>query len=229
MPSISRLLVIVLAGCGGGTAAKGPAPIEHLGPDEAPPADGLAVVEIDTEQVLDCARHDLAVRVVASGQVRDELVLEGTCSGACTEQEKADGEAMVAEIEEGIAAGTRSDSELDYNFTECMFHGVALGRTEQAAGRTIAILVGETPGPHDIPNRYFQVAADVCGKAFLGYNFGSTYANRWSLEDLTVIGEGSDTVVIVVEDDQGKHEMYRVRFGPECAEPEEVVGEPPEY
>jgi hypothetical protein len=229
MPSIPRLLVIVLAGCGGGGAAQGPGPIEHLGPDEAPPSDGLAVVEINPEQVLDCARHDLAVRVVAGGQVRDELVLEGTCSGVCTEQEKADGEAMVAEIEAGIAAGTHSHSELDYNFTECMFHGVELGRTEQAAGRSIAILVGETPGPHDIPNRYFQIAADVCGKAFLGDSFGSTYANRWSLEDLTVTTEGNDTVVILVEDDQGEHEMYRVRFGPECAVPEEVVGEPPEY
>lgn len=228
MPSIPRVLVIVLAGCGGG-AARGGGPIEHLGPDEAPPGDGLAVVEINSEQVLDCARHDLAVRVVASGQVRDELVLEGSCSGACTEQEKADGEAMVAEIEAGIAAGTHSDSELDYNFTDCMFHGVVLGRQEQAAGRAIAILVGETPGPHDIPNRYFQIAAEVCGKAFLGDGFGSTYTNRWSLEDLTVTTEGDDTMVITVADDAGPHEMYRVRFGPDCAAPEEVVGEPPEY
>jgi hypothetical protein len=228
MPSIPRVLVIVLAGCGGG-AARGGGPIEHLGPDEAPPGEGLSVVELAGDHVAACEGHDLAVRVVATGQTRDELVLEGSCSGACTEQEKAEGEAMLAEIEAGIAAGTHSDSELDYNFTECIFHGVRLGRQERAAGRSIAILVGETPGPHDIPSTYFQIAAEVCGKVFVGDGFGSTYTNRWSLDDLAVTTEGSDTVVITVEDDQGPHEMYRVRFGPDCATPQEVVGEPPEY
>ena len=207
MPSISRVLVIVLAGCGGGAGARATGPIEHLGPDEAPPGDGLAVVELAGDHVTACEGHDLAVRVVATGRARDELIIEGSCSGACTPEEQAEGEAMLAEIEAGIAAGTHSESELDYNFTECIFHGVTLGRLEQVAGRSIALLVGESPGPHDISNRYYQIAAEVCGKVFVGDGFGATYTNRWSLDDLTVTAEGSDMVVITVEDEQGRHEM----------------------
>ena len=92
MPSISRVLVIVLAGCGGGGGARATGPIEHLGPDEAPRADGLAVVELAGDHVTACEGHDLAVRVVATGQARDELILEGSCSGACTPEEQAEGE-----------------------------------------------------------------------------------------------------------------------------------------
>lgn len=74
MPSISRVLVIVLAGCGGGGGARATGPIEHLGPDEAPPGDGLVVVELAGDHLTACEGHDLAVRVAATGQARDELI-----------------------------------------------------------------------------------------------------------------------------------------------------------
>jgi hypothetical protein len=225
MPSFPRLAWLVVAvGCGGG-GGRTVAPVEHLGPDEVPSTDGLVVVETAVEQIMECVRHDLAVRVVSAGQVRDEVLLPGTCTGACTPEEKAEGEATVAEIEARIAAGEGSESELDYNFTQCMFLGAELGRLEQAAGRELAILIGEEAGPHDIPHRRYQLAAEVCGAVFLGSTFGGTYANHWSLEDLKVATAGADTIVITVDDDGAPRELYRVRFGPECAEPEEVVGD----
>lgn len=227
---ISGVMLIVLVGCGGGGGHRGGAgAIEHLGPDETPPGDGLVVIETNQESIMDCARHDLAVRVASGGQIRDEVLLEGSCQGVCTPEDKAAGEALVAEIEAGIASGDRSESELDYNFTECVFHGVVLGRLEEAAGRTIALLAGETPGPHDIPNTYFHVAAEACGKVFVGESFGSTYSNRWSLTDLKVATEGTDTAVVVVDDEGTPRELYRVTFGAECASPAEVVGDSGEY
>jgi len=218
----SAVLLLILLGCGGGPARPAP-PIEQLGSDEPVARDGLAVVETGAEQLFECARHDLALRVVAGGRLRDEVVLEGECHGACTEEAKAEGAATVAEIEAGIAAGTSSESELDYNFTECVFHGVTFGRTVPAAGEELALLEGETPGPHDIPSRYFRVAAEICGKVFVGEPFGQTYANRWSLADLAVVTEGAATAVIRVEGEAGPLELYRVTFT--GCDPVEVIGD----
>lgn len=211
-------VLVILLGCGG-TPRPAP-PIAHeAGPPDDAPADTLAVVEVGHATEMECARHDLALRAVAGGAVRAELVLEGGCVGACTEAEKAAGEATVAEIQAGIAAGTHSESELDYDFTGCVFHGVALVRWEEIGGRRFALLFGENPGPHDIPTGYFRLATVLCGNVWLSEEWGATYANRWQPEEVRIGGDDRSVTGAVAGG-----ELYRATFEG-CDPPVEVVAD----
>lgn len=218
MPSLLRAcpaLFSVLA-CGGPPAPSGsmaptpkPEPVtaEALAtPTE--PAPGLAITETGTDRLAACGGHDLSLRVGDR-----ETVIEGSCHGACTPEEKAAGQAAIDEIRARIDAGEASESELDYNFTECLFHGTRLGRHVQAAGRELALLEGTAPGPHDTSIVHYQLATEVCGEPFLGTEFGATYTNRWTLDDLHVTAEDDSTVVVTVDDGgTAPRELYRVTF-----------------
>lgn len=212
----------LLAGCGGPSANK--APYEHHETGE-PAASGLKVEKVDAEEIFECQRHDLAVRIMDNGKVTDEVIVSGACEGACTAEDKAAGEAQLAEIEAAIERGESTESELDYDFTGCTFYGAELGRTDEVGGRWLAILQGHHQGAHDIPNRYYQLATELCGKVFVSAEFGTTYANRWSLEDLKVAAAG-DAITVTVDNDGTPLELYTVRFpAGACAASDESVGD----
>jgi hypothetical protein len=183
----------------------------------------LEVVPIHEQSVMECDRHDLAVRLRASGRVMAEQVLDGECAGACTEEAKAEGERTVDRIKQLIESGAASDSELDYNFTECVFHGADLARFEGVNGRRFALIVGYDAGPHDVPSRWFRLATELCGKTFVGQPFGKTYANRWEAKDLTLVAAPDGVVVKAV--DGSPTEVYRVSFPAGCKRPLEQAAE----
>lgn len=190
------------------------------------PDDVLLIVHAGAEQIMECARHNLALRLVRDGKPVAEAVLDGTCQGACTPEEKEAGEKALADAEARVAAG-ETESILDYDFTGCTFYGNDFGRAEQAAGRAFALLTGDTPGPHDVPNAHFRLATALCDRVFVSEPFGRTYANRWELSELQVT-TGSDGAVIVTASDQDtKVEIYRVTFpADDCASPPvEQVGD----
>lgn len=200
--------------------------------------DVLLVVNAGAEEIMECSRHDLALRLVRNGQMVSEAVLEGTCQGACTPEEKQAGEQALADAQARVNAGETA-SILDYDFTGCTFYGTEHGRVEQAGGRAFVLLSGNTPGPHDVPNAHYRLATTVCDRVFVSQPFGSTYANRWALSELRVT-TGSDGAVIVTGSDSDARpdappdtkpainiELYRVTFpADDCASPPaEQVGD----
>jgi hypothetical protein len=183
------------------------------------PDDVLLVVHAGAEEIMECKRHDLALRLVRGGQPVAEAVLDGTCKGACTPGEKEAGEQALAEAEARVAAGEIT-SILDYDFTGCTFYGSELGRVEQAAGRGFVLLSGDTPGPHDVPNAHFRLATALCDRVFVSQPFGSTYANRWALSELQVTTGSDGAVIVTASDGASKIELYRVTFpADDCAAP----------
>lgn len=190
------------------------------------PGDVLLVVHADAEEIMECSRHDLALRLVRGGQLVSEAVLEGACHGACTPEDKAAGEQALAEARAEVEAGETA-SILDYDFTGCTFHGSDLGRVEQAAGRVFVLLSGHTPGPHDIPNAHYRLATAACDRVFVSQPFGSTYANRWDLSELQVTTAGDGAVIVTGSDGDTRIELYRVTFpADDCASPPvEQVGD----
>jgi hypothetical protein len=219
---MSQRVIAVLcfaAACGGKSKPPETEVVEPTVPD------GFVAEEINQEQEMDCARHDLALRVMAGGHVADERIFPGECTGACTPEAKAEGEAQVAEIQARIDAGEGSYGELDYNFTACLFHGVTVSDWEDLAVGEVAVLAGEEPWPHDIPTTYYHLASERCGKVWVSQSFGQTNANTWAPEDLGIAEDNGTVQVLVVDGEQGR-ELYRVSFGEDpCAPPEETVGE----
>jgi hypothetical protein len=194
------------------------------------PGDVLLVLDAGAEEIMECRRHDLALRLVRDGQMVAEAVLEGACQGACTPEDKAAGEQALADATARVAAG-ETESVLDYDFTGCIFHGTEYGRVERVAGRAFVLLSGATPGPHDIPGTHYRLATALCDRVFVSQPFGSTYAPRWALSELHVT-TGSDGAVIVtgMDADTGggaRVELYRVTFpADDCASPPvEQVGD----
>jgi len=183
------------------------------------PDDVLLVVHAGAQEIMECSRHDLALRLVRGGQLVAEAVLDGTCKGACTPEEKEAGEQALADAKTRVAAG-ETESILDYDFTGCTFYGSQLGRVEQAASRAFVLLSGDTPGPHDVPNAHFLLATAACDRVFVSQPFGSTYANRWDLAELQVKTSSDGAVIVTASDGGTRIELYRVTFpADDCAAP----------
>lgn len=207
------------AAAGGDVAARVPLAPRY-------PGDVLLVVNAGAERIMECSRHDLALRLVRNGQMVSEAVLEGTCQGACTPEEKEAGEQALAEAQARVDAG-ETQSILDYDFTGCTFYGTEQGRVEQAGGRAFVLLSGNTPGPHDVPSAHYRLATAVCDRVFVSQPFGSTYANRWALSELQVTTGSDGAVIVTGSDTDTKVELYRVTFpADDCASPPaEQVGD----
>jgi hypothetical protein len=211
----AALGAVASAACGG---PRTPAP-DPIG-NEAPPS-GLAIAfaTIDREPEHFCDNKDLAVRAVDGGRVVAEHVIAGECTGACTPEAQAAGAQALAEAQAQVDAGA-SESLLDYNFTDCLHFAAVVGREVEAGGVRVAILVGEHPGPHDVPSRYFRLALIACGALFLGAEFGSTYTNRWQLDDL-VVDATRDGLVVRAKDDPKPIDLYTLSLA--CAAGDEPV------
>ena len=96
--------------------------------------------------------------------------------------------------------------------------------SDLVAGRRLELLVGYHPGPHGIPNRFFQVATELCGKVFVSDELGATYADRWQLDDLRVAAVG-DALAITVDLDGQPWELYRVTFDAGACTAAQQVGD----
>lgn len=221
-------MVVVVAGCGGGRTAV-PAPVPG---NRAPPA-GLAevVVEIvDRGQEMECSKSDLVIKHVAGGATVTSETIEGACHGACTEEAREEGQKSLDEAQALVDAGETA-SLLDYNFTDCFFLGADLARYEDLPRGQVALITGEVPGPHDVPNRYFRLATLDCDRLFVSDTFGATYANRWNEQALEVSATASVVVVHArLEPTDPPLELYRVTFDPTCAAaPAEKFGDADAY
>ena len=209
--------VVLLTACGFNSRPP-PRPPEPEPPKE--PSGTLIVETVERPDEMECSPHDLVVRI--GGAPRDQAVtLSGECVGACTEEAKAEGEAQIAEIEARIEAGEGSDSELDYNFTECIFLGAVLARRETVKDMDVAIIQGEQPGAHDIANTYFVIATKHCDRPWTSQPFGATYVNRWSAEALSL--ELLGRTLTVYGEGETRQPLYRATFDAGCAAPVEEV------
>jgi hypothetical protein len=196
----------------------------------APPLAGAKLVAKEKSRGMreECALHDVIVTLVdASGKKLGTETIEGECTGACTAAEKREGQKSLDEIQKRIDEGTGSESETDYNFTDCMFRGPDEAETEVVAGRQVVLIPIHGIGPHDVPNTSYQIAIEVCGALHVLESFGTMYAHAWKPEELT-LRESADKSQIVVD---GKASFWngvaaRISLPSECpGEPElEVLG-----
>jgi hypothetical protein len=194
--------------------------------DPAPPTPGLTLeVEVtNPAREAECRRHDLAIRLVrgtGGGDVVAEEVFGGLCTGACSPEDKRDGALRLAEIKRRLARGVAVEAELDYNFTECQFSGVTLGRIDEVAGRQVAILVETFVGPHGVLHRRYQLAAEVCGDLFVSEDFGEPPPHQWQLDDLAVTADGA-VLAVSSRDPARPGVLYRATL-PEVACRAEVI------
>jgi hypothetical protein len=147
----------------------------------------LSVYKVNERSVMECKTNDLLFRLEHGREVLTQESLEGDCRGVCTPGEKQEGEERLAAIRERIAKDEGSESELDYNFVDCLsftskFLGVLGGfeqpllfvSTEHLAhhdvvksnvaavgvicGRISVSAFGDEPGPYSHPVRYFTRA-----------------------------------------------------------------------
>jgi hypothetical protein len=188
MTRLVPLALLVAAGCGGGAAATPSTRTPSPPPPPAAETHAVAVEEVPLPAQEECTPHELAIRWRdRDGNLNAEQIIPGDCNGACTPEDKRAGEQALADAEAQVAAGETS-SILDYNFTECYPTTAELVRYDDVGGRDVALISGEHRGPHDINNRYFRIGFLDCGKLFLSDDFGSTYANTWSPETVTLVG-----------------------------------------
>lgn len=136
-------------------------------PFEKEKALALTVHRVSQRSVMECQTSDLLIRLVHGRDVLAEGLFKGRCVGSCTPSEKEEGEARLAEIRRRIAEGEGSESELDYNFTQCMsltadFLG-ALG----GLGRPTLIVSTEFLGRHDVVYTSASLLAVGCGEISL--------------------------------------------------------------
>lgn len=165
----------------------------------------LTVNEKARKPQFECRLHDLVIRVLDGKRTIAEEVIEGECHGRCTAKERREGGEQLQDIEAQIARGEASDSQTDYNFTECMFSGPNPGRIDQVGDRDVAIFIDHYIGPHDVAKNRFQLALEVCGALHVTKPFGDTYAGGWALTELT-LRETADKQTIVVD---GTSSSYR--------------------
>lgn len=216
-------LAVIWARTRAGTPADRAAFVEHVCPDggrpalpATPPIVGMKVAasEVDHGMQEECALHDVAITL--TGGEPDTEVLTGQCTGACTPEEKREGEAQVKAIEEAIARGEASDSELDYNFTDCQWSGTSVERTERVGGRDVVLLADTFIGPHDIDGQQYQLALAVCGELFVSQAFGRMYMGSFDPSDLTVRASTDQQQIIVsARTDYFDGVLYRLRL-PAC-------------
>lgn len=217
-------MIVVLAGCGGGRTSV-PASVPG---NRAPPAGPAEIVVeiVDRGQEMECSKHDVVIKHVTGTVVVTSETIEGECHGACTPEALAEGQKSLAEAQALVDAGETS-SLLDYNFTDCFFIGADLARYEDLPRGRVALITGEVPGPHDVPNRYFRIATLDCDRLFLSETFGATYVNTWN-ESLLEISATATGVVVHArhEPTDPQTELYRVTFDPACtAAPAEKLGD----
>ncbi len=197
-------------------------------PRVAPAIAPVVQLKIRTRERRDlgqfCKAHDLVLTAVVDGKERTPVVLEGSCGGACTpsdlEAAKQDRSIIQAEVD----AGRATESQLDYNFTDCISFSLREKSRKRFGNRTIAILEGTEAGPHDVPIRFFRMATVFCGRVFVSKPFGATYGNRWYHRHLRISAESADTDSheIVVRVATGV--LFRVTFGrSNCAAPTQQV------
>jgi hypothetical protein len=134
----------------------------------------------------------------ATGAKLRRETLEGECHGACTAKAKDEGAAHLDEIQQRIDKGESSQSETDYNFTECMFHGPDMGRIDTVGGRPIALIPMHGVGPHDVPRVTYTLALELCGALRVVGDFGEMYVHSWKLDQLS-LRESPDHQQIIVE------------------------------
>ena len=171
----------------------------------------LVVTERRVARQEECERFDTHLRL----GTRDETLV-GECVGACTKAEKREGRAELERIRRAIARGDASESELDYNFTECDYTGARPGRVDRVGDRDVALLVDHYLKPHGIPGIRFRIALEVCGDVFVSKEFGAEGIGSWSLDQVGV-RESTDHREILVAGarDVWRGVLYRLTL-PEC-------------
>jgi hypothetical protein len=195
-------------------------------PPATPPTEAIkiAAAEVDRGMQEECELHDVAITL--TGGEPDTEVLAGQCTGACTPEEKREGEAQVKEIEAAIDAGEASDSQLDYNFTDCMWSGPSVVRSERIGGRDVVLIEDTFIGPHDVDGRQYQLALAVCGELYVSQSFGRMYMGSFDRSELTIRASADQQQIIVsARTDYFDGVLYRMRL-PACpAKPVESVTE----
>ncbi len=174
-------------------------------PTPASPGLHLEVKDKPRGKRQECRLHDLIVRLVDGKKAIGEEVLEGECHGACTAADKRAGEAQFAEIQKAIESGEASESQTDYNFTDCIFVGPNPGRIDRVGDRDVALLVDHYIGAHDIDKDQYRLALEICGALYFSETFGATYVSSWSLAELSV-HETAERRQIIVD---GKNDRWR--------------------
>ncbi len=181
-----------------------------------PAATGLSltVTEKPRKKQFQCENHDIVVRLANDKTTVGEEVLEGECHGPCTAAEQREGRAELARINAEIEAGTASESQTDYNFTDCMFAGANLGRIDKVGGRDVALIASHYIGAHDIDKDSYQLALEVCGELYLSGTFGGMYAGSWALDRLR-IREVDGQIVVDGSSDKWRGVLFRLTL-PAC-------------
>ena len=176
----------------------------------------LTVAEKARKPQFECDLHDLVIRLADGKKQIGEEVIEGECHGPCTAKEQREGRAQLAEIEAAIARGEASESQTDYNFTQCMFTGPSAGRIDRVGDRDVALFIDHYIGPHDVDKDRYQLALEVCGALHVTQTFGGMYSTSWRLEELT-IRESADKQMILVDgkSDRWRGVVFRMSL-PEC-------------
>jgi hypothetical protein len=174
----------------------------------------LTVTEKPRKKQFECANHDVVVRLTNGTTVLGEAVLEGECHGPCTADEQREGRAHLREIEREIEAGTASESQTDYNFTECMFAGPNLGRIDKVGDRDVALIANHYIGAHDIDKDAWQLALEVCGGLHVTGTFGGMYAGSWALDQLRV-REANGQIIVDGNSDKWRGVVFRLTL-PAC-------------
>lgn len=210
----------LLAACDAGALPPKPEPTKKLVEVPAPsdaavvvPADAasptpplagvsLQMNHFDLPPQAECNRTRLVLRLIdKTKKVYDEYKENSTCTGACTDKEKREGAAEVAELEKQIEKG-ETPSVLDYNFTSCLETGLAETQIiRKVGGRDVAIITDRYIGPHDTVPAGFKVAFEVCGKLFVSDRFADVEFMSWRLDQLRVTSEDGSIFVQGIGDD----------------------------
>lgn len=210
-PAFEARLAAAVCPAGASPGASGP---------PVPPAPGLRLTVTETNQVKEqeCSRADLLLELAGSdGKTVDEETLDGACHGACTRAAKRAGARQVREIEQAIERGEASDSELDYDFTGCVFSGPQPGRIERIGGRDVAVLIDHYIGAHDVDQDRYRLATEVCDVLFVSEPFAETYSTGWTLDQLSlVLSPDGRELRVEGAREQWRGVIYRLTFPSIC-------------
>lgn len=181
-------------------AAKVCPPAKPAAAPPTPAASGLTltVTEKPRKAQFECENRNLVIRLAKGKDKIGEEILEGECHGACTAAERREGQRQLDEIQKRIDEGDGSQSETDYNFTQCIYSGPIAGRIDTIGGRDVALFAHHYIGAHDIDSDRWHLALEVCGQLHVSESFGQRYAGSWGEKEL-VIRESPDKKRIVVE------------------------------
>lgn len=169
-------------------ACAGAPPPIVLGAPPAPPTAGAALTarDLHPRALRACTGIEAELRLTLAGRQVATERFEGECSGACDAAAKREGQAALDELQESIDRGDASQSETDYNFTDCMWSGTRVGRRERVGDRDVVILVRHYVGEHDVDQDAYAIATEVCGALFISSGFGETYGLDFPLDGLTL-------------------------------------------